>query len=373
MRIGILTAGGDCPGLNAVIRSAAKSLLLRHGAQVVGVEDGFLGAIECRFRPLDYRAVSGLLGMGGTVLGTDSRVNPFAYAGRGGADVTSEIVANCRGQGVDGLVVLGGDGTMRIAERLDAQGLPIVGIPKTIDNDVPGTDRTVGFDTAVSVVAEAVERIQTHRPEPSPRAGGRDHGPAHRLDRAPRRRGRRRRHHPAARSPALDRGSGARLPGTTGKRAAVHRCGDRRGRARRGRGTGAASRSGGEHAGRLGGIGAVLAARLEETLGMEVRATILGHVQRGGPPSPQDRLLATVFGERAATLAAAGRFGRMVALQQGRFTEVPLSIPAAGSRTVPLDSAVLRAAWGVGTSFGRPGLVPAGSEDQGQEPLFQPK
>jgi 6-phosphofructokinase 1 len=109
---------------------------------------------------------------------------------------------------------------------------------------------------------------------------------------------------------------------------------------------------------RLGGVGAVLAARLEESLGMEVRATILGHVQRGGPPSAQDRLLATVFGERAATLAAAGRFGRMVALHQGRFTDVPLSTPAAGSRTVPLDSAVLRAAWGVGTSLGKPGLIP---------------
>ncbi len=364
MRIGILTAGGDCPGLNAVIRSAAKSLLLRHGAQVVGVEDGFLGAIECRFRPLDYRAVSGLLGMGGTILGTDSRVNPFAYASREGTDVTREIVANCRRERVDGLVVLGGDGTMRIAERLDAQGLPIVGIPKTIDNDVPGTDRTVGFDTAVSVVAEAVERIQTtaqshHRVQVVETmgrhtgwialhggvAGGADvillpevpHSIAEvvRVCRVRQERGQRFTVVVIAEG-ARDEGMDAAVP-PPGPVGSVPP--------------------------RLGGVGGVLAARLEEALGMEVRATILGHVQRGGPPSPQDRLLATVFGERAATLAAAGRFGRMVALQQGRFTEVPLATPAAGSRLVPLDSAVLRAAWGVGTSFGRPGFVPAGGEE----------
>jgi 6-phosphofructokinase 1 len=359
MRIGILTAGGDCPGLNAVIRSAAKSLLLRHGAQVVGVEDGFLGAIECRFRPLDYRAVSGLLGMGGTVLGTDSRVNPFAYVGRGGADVTREIVANCRGEGIDGLIVLGGDGTMRIAERLDAQGLPIVGIPKTIDNDVPGTDRTVGFDTAVGVVAEAVERIQTtaqshHRVQVVETMGRLTgwialHG-------------------------GVEGGADVILlpevPHALSEVVRVCRVRQERGQrftvvviAEGAREDGAEaapqpSAAAGAPPPRLGGVGAVLAARLEESLGMEVRATILGHVQRGGPPSAQDRLLATVFGERAATMAAAGRFGRMVALHQGRFTDVPLSTPAAGSRTVPLDSAVLRAAWGVGTSFGKPGLVP---------------
>ena len=362
MRIGILTAGGDCPGLNAVIRSAAKSLLLRHRAEVVGVEDGFLGAIEGRVRALDYRAVSGLLGVGGTVLGTDSRVNPFAYAGRGGADATGEIVANCRGQGLDGLIVLGGDGTMRIAERLDAQGLPIVGIPKTIDNDVPGTDRTVGFDTAVTVVAEAVERIQTtaqsHHRVQVVETMGRDTGWI------------------ALHGGVAGGADVILLPEVPHVHAEVVRvCRVRQERGQRftvvviaegafeeGQAPAEAAPRPGSAPPRLGGVGAVLATRLAETLGMEVRATILGHVQRGGHPSPQDRLLATVFGERAATLAAAGRFGRMVALQQGRFTDVPLSVPAAGSRRVPLDSAVLRAAWGVGTSFGRPGLVPEGEQ-----------
>ena len=159
MRIGMLTGGGDCPGLNAVIRAVTKSLIRQCGAEVIGIEDGFLGLIERRVRPLGWDEVSGILATGGTILGTSNTASPFAWRGR---DVSAEVVAYQRELGLDALVTIGGDGTMTMAARLgEVGGVPMVGVPKTIDNDIAGCERSFGFDTAVATVTEALERVET--------------------------------------------------------------------------------------------------------------------------------------------------------------------------------------------------------------------
>ena len=156
MRIGILTGGGDCPGLNAVIRAVTKSLLRQCDAEVIGIRDGFAGLMEGRTRTLDWQAVSGILFSGGTILGTSNRANPL-----GSPQGTQAALDNARALGLDAIVAIGGDGTMAIAHGLAERGLPMVGVPKTIDNDIEGCERSFGFDTAVATVTEALERVQT--------------------------------------------------------------------------------------------------------------------------------------------------------------------------------------------------------------------
>jgi 6-phosphofructokinase len=167
-KIGILTGGGDCPGINAVIRAVAKKALRAYGMEVVGIEDGFEGLIHNRCRRLDDETVSGILTVGGTILGTSNTSNPYAYAmmkPAGGApvfeDVSGMALANAHALGLEALVCIGGDGTLGIAHRLMTDGVPVVGIPKTIDNDLRGTEITFGFDTAVAVATEAVDRLHT--------------------------------------------------------------------------------------------------------------------------------------------------------------------------------------------------------------------
>jgi ATP-dependent phosphofructokinase / diphosphate-dependent phosphofructokinase len=161
LRVGVLTGGGDAPGFNAVIRAVTKSLILEHNAEVIGFEDGFLGLIEQRMRVLSYQDVSGILTRGGTILGTNNKANPFSYYKRGYADVSSEVVRYYKALNLDALVVIGGDGSMSIAHGLEAKGLRMVGVPKTIDNDIVGTDRSFGFDTAVAIAADAIDRLHT--------------------------------------------------------------------------------------------------------------------------------------------------------------------------------------------------------------------
>jgi len=156
MRVGVLTGGGDCPGLNAVIRAVTKSLIGQNQAEVIGIEDGFLGLAEGRTRPLDWDSVSGLTARGGTVLGTTNRFDPLASE-----QTAHAVLANARALGLHALVAIGGDGTMTIAHALAQRGLPCVGVPKTIDNDIEGTDRSFGFDTAVATITEALDRVQT--------------------------------------------------------------------------------------------------------------------------------------------------------------------------------------------------------------------
>src|SRR5512135_292366 len=162
MHIGILTGGGDCPGLNAVIRAVTLALINECGARVTGIERGFLGLVARRVRPLDHATVAGILAQGGTILGTHNRCDPFHYFGAGGAAVSREVLAYARDDlKLDALVAIGGDGTMAIANRMHALGLPVVGVPKTIDNDLCHTDLSFGFDSAVAVVAEALDRLET--------------------------------------------------------------------------------------------------------------------------------------------------------------------------------------------------------------------
>jgi 6-phosphofructokinase 1 len=353
LRIGVLTGGGDCPGINAALRAVTKSLTVKHSAEVIGFLDGFRGLVERNVEPLSYRDVSGILTRGGTILGASNKADPFNYHPRGGADVSAQVVKTYRNLGLDALVAIGGDGTMSIAHRLTDLGIDIVGVPKTIDNDIVGTDRTFGFDTAVSIATEAIDRIhttaQSHHRVMIIETMGRYSGWI-----------------------ALHAGvaSGADvilIPEIEYEVERIARvC---TGRERSGQRftivavAEGAKREGGDHVVqergeeytdsiRLGGISRVLADQLREHLDTSIRTTVLGHMQRGGTPTAYDRNLATAFGTRAAKLAANGTTGVMVAIQNNSFTTVPLEEVAGKTRTVPLDDPLLRSGLDVGTSFG---------------------
>ncbi len=352
MHIGMLTGGGDCPGLNAVIRAVTLALVHQCGARVTGIRRGFLGLLTQEVVALDGAAVAGILAQGGTILGTHNRCDPFHYFGAGGADVSAAALAYARRLGLDALVVIGGDGTMLIANKLAALGLPVVGVPKTIDNDLCHTDRSFGFDSAVAVVAEALDRLETT---------ARSHGRVMIAETMGRYAG----------WIALEGGiAGAadvillpELPFSLDAVAA--RCRTREANqgytliciaegARQVGGALTAAQTGADSAGplRLGGVGALLAQQLQPLLHSEVRATLLGHVQRGGAPTPFDRVLATRFGWHAAELVRAGQFGRMVALQGNSVTSVEMASVAGRNRPVPLDHPLLAAVRGLGVSLG---------------------
>ncbi len=352
MHIGILTGGGDCPGLNAVIRAVTLSLINECGARVTGIERGFLGLITGARRSLDREAVAGILAEGGTILGTHNKCDPFHYFGAGGADVSAQVMAHLRDWGLDALVVIGGDGTMAIADRFQRLGVPVVGVPKTIDNDLCHTERSFGFDSAVAVVADALDRLATT---------ARSHGRVMIAETMGRYAG----------WIALEGGlaGGAddilipELPYRVEAVAAL--CRQRQAR----EGYTLVCIAEGAHptdAGmtvratladspdpvRLGGVGAVLAAQLQPLLDSEVRATLLGHVQRGGSPTPFDRVLATRFGYHAAQLVRQQRFGRMVVLRGESCDSVAIADVAGCTRPVPPDHPLLQAASGLGIALG---------------------
>lgn len=359
MRIGILTGGGDCPGLNGVIRAVTKTALNRHGATVYGIEDGFEGLVEGRMRELSYREVSGILGQGGTILGTSNKGDPWHYPAATGdgrtevRDAAERALHHYRTWGLDALVAVGGDGTMRIADRLGRAGARVVGVPKTIDNDVLGTDVTFGFDTATSVVAEAIDRLATtassHHRVMVVEVMGRNAGwialmggvaggadliliPEIRFD------------WPAVFAKVNERqamgkrftlvcvAEGARLPDGAEVVAAID---PRRPESRR-----------------LGGIGQQVAQAIEQGTRHEARVVVLGHLQRGGPPTAADRVLATELGCAAAHAARRGEAGVMMAIRNGQVASVPIAEVARGLRLVPPDHPVVAAARAVGTSFG---------------------
>ncbi len=354
MHIGILTGGGDCPGLNAVIRAVSLALINQCGARVSGVRRGFLGLLERQVLPLDESVVGGILAQGGTILGTHNRCDPFHYFGAAGADVSTQLIAYVNELGLDALVVIGGDGSMAIADKLSRLGLPIVGVPKTIDNDLYLTDRSFGFDSAVSIVAEALDRLETT---------ARSHGRVMIAETMGRYAG----------WIALEGGiAGAAdvilIPELPYSVAAVAEVCRRREQTGAGHtliciAEGAHPRDGGMVVSqtlsdspdplRLGGVGAVLAHQLQGLLSSEVRSTLLGHVQRGGSPTAFDRILATQFGWAAAQLIRAGRFGRMVVLQGAEMRDVALAEVAGRNRLVPLDHPLLLAATGLGLSLGQ--------------------
>ncbi len=352
MRVGVLTGGGDCPGLNAVIRAVTKSLIAQAGAEVVGIEQGFLGLIERRSRPLLWDAVGGILNTGGTVLGTHNSANPFAYFAAEGADVSAAALAYTAELGLDALVVIGGDGSMAIAERFARLGLPVVGVPKTIDNDLHFTDRSFGFDSAVTIATDALGRLETT---------GQSHGRVMILETMGRYAG----------WIALEAGlaGGADvilLPEIAYTVEAVAAC--CREREQRRRLTLICIAEGAAPAGgamtvaeriasspdpvRLGGVAHALRAQLQPHVSSEVRATVLGHVQRGGSPTPFDRVLATHYGVQAATMVRRGEFSRMVTLQGGVMGGVELAAVAGRNRCVPLDAPLLDCARQIGVCLG---------------------
>ena len=346
MHVGLLTGGGDCPGLNAVIRAVTLALA-SDGTRVTGIERGFWGLLHGASRPLEPAAVRGILAEGGTILGTHNRCDPFKDVD--GVDRSAQALSYAADVlKLDALVAIGGDGTMAIAERFHRLGLQVVGVPKTIDNDLPENDRSFGFDSAVAVVAEALDRLATT---------ARSHGRVMIAETMGRYAGW------IALEGGLAGGADAilipELP--FDMEALVARCRERESReghtliciAEGAKATGhgltvKTHLEGSPDPLRLGGVGAWLQAQLEPHLQSEVRATLLGHVQRGGTPTAFDRVLATRFGCHAAQLVREGRFGRMVVLRGADCDSVPLSAVAGRSRPVPLDHELLAAARRIG-------------------------
>lgn len=359
MKIGILTGGGDCPGLNAVIRAVTKSAL-RRGWEVYGYLDGFKGLVEDRRRRLTDKDVSGIIIRGGTILGTSNIANPFSYtlpphgSPAAPADMAGRSMRNFRKLGLDALVAIGGDGTQSMSLRFHKLGLPVVGVPKTIDNDLSATDFTFGFDTALQVATEAVDRLHTtadaHDRVLIVETMGRYAGWI------------------ALRAGIAGGGDVILLPEMKYRPADVVAA--IKDRQRRGKNfsivvvsEGAAPEGGGmtvlktvegsTDPVRLGGVSYRVAEMIEKGTGIEARVVVLGHLQRGGEPTPFDRWLATGFGAGAAELIAARRFGRMVAVRGTEFTSVPLSAAVGKLKRVSPGSCEVRAALGVGASFGR--------------------
>jgi ATP-dependent phosphofructokinase / diphosphate-dependent phosphofructokinase len=332
MRIGVLTGGGDCPGLNAVIRAIVRRGVERMGHEFVGYRDGWRGPLENDHRPLGVPEVRGILPRGGTILGS-SRTNPFAEKIAGGA---ARIAENMDAAGVDGLIAIGGEDTLGAASRLhDEHGLPVVGVPKTIDNDLGATDYTFGFDTAVNIAMEAIDRLHTtadsHHRVLVVEVMGRHAGwiafhaglagganvilipeRPFDLERVCELVGRR---YEAQFAPILVVAEGAKPQG--GIPAELDAGKDPFGHAR------------------LGGIAHWLEGEIESRTGKETRATVLGHVQRGGTPTAFDRVLATRFGLHAIEAADAGDWGQMTALRGTEIELVPLREATAELKTVP--------------------------------------
>lgn len=356
-RLGIMTTGGDCAGLNAVIRAAVYRAVQRYDCEVLGIWRGTLGLLA---DPPDAVTLtpemfSGpILRTGGTVIGTTSRGDPFDFPMPDGSrrDRSADIAAGYRKLGLDGLIAIGGDGSFRIIGKLaEKYGLNVIGIPKTIDNDVVGTENAIGYITAVNVATEALDRLQTTAASHSRimvlEVMGRDAG------------------HIALstgiaggadiilipeipyRVEALVRRIRA-LPAELGREFALvvvaEGCKTESGKP--------VTHEEANGAVRYGGIGSWLADRLAERTGWETRFTILGHVQRGGVPSTTDRVLAAAFGVRAVDLAAEGRFGRVVVWSDRQVRDIPLAEVVASRRCVNIDGDLVRTARGLGISFG---------------------
>jgi 6-phosphofructokinase 1 len=329
MRVGLLTGGGDCPGLNAVIRAAGRRTMSR-GGEVIGVLEGWKGLVDGLFEPLGPREISGLLPRGGTILRT-TRTNPFKVEGG-----VERVLENFRSAKLDALVAIGGEDTLGVAARLHAeQDFPVVGVPKTIDNDLSGTDYTFGFDTAVFIATEAIDRLHTTAESHnrvmvvevmgrhtgwiavvSGIAGGADmilipeqpvsiEDACKRLEH---------RHQRGKDFSIVVVSEGYQLEGLNDAPEL-----DQFGHVR------LSER----------GVGAALAREIEERTGYETRVTVLGHVQRGGSPTPRDRVLATRYGLKAADLVEERQFGMMAALRGDDIVAVPLADATAQLKTVP--------------------------------------
>lgn len=357
--IGVLTGGGDCPGLNAVIRAVAKDALY-HGFGVIGIEDGFRGLVENRMHELRVQDVSGILTRGGTILGSCNKTDPSRFVvgkAADGSPITEDRMDDCverlKARGVEALVVIGGDGTMSIASRFVRAGVNCIGVPKTIDNDLWGTDLTFGFTTAVETATEALDRVRTtaasHHRVMTIEVMGRNAGWL------------------ALHSGIAGGADVILLPEIPFRMEVIYE--ELATRARRGRRYSLICCAEGAHPAdgekvvdrvdptspdpiRLGGVGRWLADRIERDTGLESRSVALGHVQRGGTPSAFDRVLATRFGHHAMELLRSGARGRLVVLQEARLTDIALTEAEGRQRVVPTDHPTIEAARAVYTCFG---------------------
>ena len=360
-RIGVLTGGGDCPGLNAVIRAVTKTAIWQHGIDVFGIEDGFQGLIEDRVRPLTAKDASGILTRGGTILGSNNRCNPKRYcvrvdpvSGPVWENVTGQCVDTAKRHGLDAIIVIGGDGTMASAAPLVEAGVNIIGVPKTIDNDIVGTEITFGFLTAVNTATEALDKLHSTADS----------------------------HHRVMVCEVMGRNAGwiALTAGVASGSDIIllpeipfdleHLAENVRFRMRKGgpgfaiivAAEGARPREGQQVVDRvdptspdpirLGGIGRWVADELARRTGVETRSSALGHIQRGGGPIPADRILATHFGYHAIKTLMEGKQGRMVVRQGNVFADVDLLFAAGKQRLVPVNHPLIEAARAIGTGFG---------------------
>jgi len=373
-RIGLLTGGGDCPGLNAVIRAVTKTAIYQHGLRVFGIEDGYLGLIENRISELTNMHVSSILTRGGTILGSNNRISPTHYpTGHDDAgaprivDATPQCLANIERNRLDALIVVGGDGTMSCAAPLVDLGVNCIGVPKTIDNDIVGTDITFGFLTAAATATDALDRLHSTAMS----------------------------HHRVMVCEVMGRNAGwiALHAGVASGSDVILIpeipfdidivCEFVMSRMNRGRGfsivacaEGAKMKGGSATVKKvdpskpdpilLGGIGAIVSELIAERTGIETRTTVLGYTQRGGTPIPRDRVFATQFGHHAVELLMSGAQGRMVGREAGELCDVDIRFAANKQRTVPLDDPLIVAARAVRTCFGDEPVV-AGLANEAHE------
>ena len=357
-KIGILTAGGDCPGLNCVIRVIVKAAISEYGIEVIGFKDGYDGLVKNEYITLRSRDVSGIINLGGTILGTSNTANPYRYPVTQNKklileDRSKDAIANYKENDLDCLITIGGDGTLSIASKLMKEGLNIVGCPKTIDNDLSGTDITFGFESAVVTATEAIDKLhstaQSHHRVMIVEVMGRYAGWI------------------ALFSGVAGGGDIILIPEIPYNMKAIskkleerHKVGKRfsiiviaeGAKPKGGKLTVAKIIEASTDQVRLGGVGLMLASAVETMTGLETRATILGHLQRGGVPTPFDRNLATRYGYEALKMAVEGKFGRMAAFQCGRVTSVPISKAIGKLKTVPPNHPFIKMARAIGTSFG---------------------
>ncbi len=358
--VGVLTGGGDCPGLNAVIRAIVRTALNEHDWTLVGFKDGYEGLMEERYVSLTKESVRGILPLGGTILGSSNKGNPFEWRVKDGSEVkivdrSEHVVETLKGLGISALIVIGGDGTMTVTNMMaERYGIKAVGVPKTIDNDLKATEVTFGYATAVVTATEAVDKLHTTASS----------------------------HHRTIVLEVMGRYVGwiALESGVSGGADVIlipeipydiekvcekilHR---------RSRGSNfsivvvaeGAKPAGGDitllnpkekgtiHE-KLGGVGISIAAQIEERLGVETRATVLGHLQRGGSPCPFDRYLGTRFGKKAVDLIHEGKFGHMVCYRAGRIDSIPIADAIGGFKAVDPEGGSVKTAEALGISFGR--------------------
>jgi ATP-dependent phosphofructokinase / diphosphate-dependent phosphofructokinase len=337
-RIGILTAGGDCPGINAAIRGVGKTAIVEYGMTIIGISDGFTGMINKEYHELTEHDLSGILTLGGTILGT-SREKPFKGSGKGKSEISKPVLIreHYEQMGLDCLVCIGGNGTLKTAHLLSQEGLNVVGIPKTIDNDVWGTDLTFGFDSAVNIATEAIDRLHSTANSHkrimiielmghnagwislySGIAGGGDVILLPELDYNEEKVAAYLEHRASENKPysIVVVAEGIRNPQK--------------------------DRSAAQYIGK----------KITELTGLETRETVLGYIQRGGTPSPMDRVLATRYGTAAADMIAARDYGKMVALKNTEIISVPLAEVAGKLKLVQADDTLVKQAKNMGTNFG---------------------